>query len=329
MTAYRMADPIPEPPGRRRRPVGAKVLMILGAVMVIGAVIAFSTGAQRVVDGGRKLQQRADRLRRDLVVELEVPGRVEVRLRPGLYNIYDVDLLANVEDPSSTAPTSTSELATTTTTPPVVTDAPVGPDGRPVPADPGSTSVPGTTAPGAVDLSPRDAIVTVTDASGFEMPQTSPGLSSLADAVGGELLAQQQIRIEQAGTYTVEATGADGKQIGIGRAESSGEVGRVVSGAFLTLAAVFLGGLGALAAVAGLIWFFVGGGSSSPAPGSEPMVGWTPPPPGGFDAGPPQPAAGGWPPPGTGWPGPAAPPPPPPPSPPSDPGAWPPQPPTD
>lgn len=302
MTAYRIDSPSFEPPaGRRKRPVGAKVLMILGLVLLVGAAVVFTTGTHRVLDGGQRLQERAERLRRELVVEIAVPGRAEVRLGRGRYNIYDIDRRARLGESTTPFP------ATSTTVPPVVTDGPTGPDGRPTPGEPGSTTVPGT-----LDFDPLDAVVTVTDSTGYAVPQTPPALSSFVDAVGGNLVVQHELFIERSGTYTVEATGVGGGKVGIGRAGSSTGVGRVVGGAFLTLAGVLLGGLGGLAFLVGLIWLLVA--DTSPEPplsGGYPGMGW-PPPPGGQNRGA-VPAV--WPPgvgithpppgPGAGWPSPA------------------------
>lgn len=315
MTAYRTpVGAFEAPPTRHKRPTGAKVLMILGLVLVVGAVIAFTAGTHRVADGGQRLQERAEQLRTDLAVEVGVPGRTEVRLGPGRYNIYDIDRRSRLGE-SSTFPA-------TTIAPPVDTDGPVGPDGRPGTGEPGST-----TAPGPLDFDPLDAVVTITDATGYEVPQTAPAMSSYLDAVGGNLVVQHEFFVDRTGTYTVDATGVSGGKVGIGRAGSSTGVGRVVGGAFLTLASVLLGGLGALAFIVGLIWFLVADTSPPPSiSGGYPGAGWPPPPggpypgavptswPPGPGSAPPPPGTG----PGGGWPAPPpAPRPPPPPG-----GAW-------
>jgi hypothetical protein len=241
--------------------------MILGLTLVVGGVITYSTGTHRVADGSRKLSERADRLRRELAVEVPVPGRKEVRLRPGRYNIYDIDRRSRLNDPSASFPPLT-------TTPPPVTDGPIGPDGRPTTGQPGSTTI-----PGFFNRDPLDATVTITDATGSEIPQGPSSLSSFADAVGGDLVAQHEFTIDRVGTYTVETSGVGGGKVGIGRAGTTTSVGQVVGGAFQTLAGFILGGLGLLAFVGGLIWLLVA--DTSPprvVPGGYPAAGWAPPP---------------------------------------------------
>lgn len=232
MTAY-----VPQPPsagpGRAR---GSKVLMILGAVVLVVGVIAISVGFAILGNSTSALAERADRIRDQLLVEVEVPGQSEVRLQPGRYYVYSIDPFAVRQDTSATA----------------LSDGP----------DPS-------------DASALDPTVTVTGPDGAPVLMGGAGAGALVDSIGGELLAIDGFRVPAAGTYTVEASGAGADRVGVGRAtDVGGTVKRAVGGGLLSLLGFALAGIGAVLALAGLIWFLVSGSSSGPPRPTN----WGPPP---------------------------------------------------
>ncbi len=261
----------PSAPAKRSRPRGAKVLMILGGVLLVVGVVGAQWGIDRVQDTADEISNSGDEVRNGLLIQLPVPGDAEVDLEVGRYDIFAL------------AATGTGfSRTTTTTTSPVVTDATATTDPDPAEVD--------------------EPVVTVTGPDGRPVTTRDPGIESLFSGAAGELYAIESFTATDAGTYRISATGTGAEKVGVGPTVDTGNVGRIVSGGLFTLLAFLGGGLGAILGLAGLIWFLVAG-DGSPKPGPAGLfppgppagpyggpAGWSPPPPG--------PGQGGWAPPG-------------------------------
>lgn len=260
------------------RPRGSKVLMILGVVVLVLGVIAIPVGFAMIGDSASEISGRAERIRQELLVEVDVPGTGEAQLEPGRYFAYAIDPV-QVRDHESTATSLGDEPGVT------------------VLNDQTNTTEPLVAEP----------TVTVTGPDGTPVPLELPAESDLIDSLAGDLLVIDKFRITEAGTYTVAASGTGADRVGVGRATDYGAaVGRAVGGGLLSLLGFGLATLGGILALAGLIWFLVSGASSGPPPPTNwgpPPGPWGPQPPvppgsWGPSAGPTAPPGGAWAPPG-------------------------------
>ncbi|QXC62774.1 hypothetical protein KSP35_08325 [Aquihabitans sp. G128] len=302
-----------DPASRRDKPTkprGAKVLMILGAVLFVVGLVTGQQGTHRVTGAARDISNSGDEIRNSLLAEVPVPGEADVELDRGRYDVFAI------------SPEGTGFQRTTTSTDPATI-----PTDRTDPDDP----YPGYDEP----------TVEVTGPDGTAVLLRNPGIESMFSAANGELYPIRSFTVRQAGTYHLTASGSGAAQVGVGPTVDNGNFGRLVKSGILTALGYLGAGLGFVLAVAGVIWFAVAGDRrplAAPGAWPPPPGGWGPPrapgpwgapPPGPWGGPPPTwgaPPAGpwgapGWAPPGTGAPGwptppvppPGAPPPPPPP----------------
>lgn len=265
MTAY-----VPSTPGGRPdRSRGSKILMAFGGVILAIGLAAIVIGVAILGDSTSDLDDRTDRVRSELLTEVDVPGRAEVRLDPGLHYVYAIG-----PEPSLPPGTTTSVLLDDTGT-------------------------------DTFDLS--EPSVTVTGPDGEDIILDLPGPRSSFDPLSDDVDVIDEFRVAETGTYTVEATGGDAEQVGVGRStDLSASIGKALGGGLLALVGFFVAPIGGALLLGGFIWFLVSkSASSTPQPSSwgPPPGAWGPPgagPPGSWAPGPgpyPPPPPGGWTPP--------------------------------
>lgn len=273
MTAY-----APQPPTRSGRPRGAKVLMVVGAVLALLAVALITLGAVVLGDGVSEIDERTDAVRTDLLVEVPIPGRDQVRLEPGRHYVYAVDPLLADTGPLGTDPT-------------ILTDGP----------DPNDD-----TFDEFDELAGPDLTFEITGPDGATVPTDLPGAGSIFDGLDDDRLdVVEEFRVTTAGTYTVTVTGGDARRLGIGRSgDITQSIGKAVGGGALIGFGFLIGTIGGVLLLAGFVWFLAGGTSSGPPSGPPPMAWGTPPPGWGQPGAGPGSTPGGWapppPPPGAG-----------------------------
>lgn len=278
----------PDGPPARTRPRGAKILLILGLLLLVVGIVVGRSGVGRVERTVTDIRNNGDDVRNGLLLELSVPGDGEVDLEPGRYDVFALYSLGSTG----------FRPRTTTTSGPVVTD--------------------GTgTTPDELDDPDEfeEPDVTITDPDGRPVFLDEPSIESMFSGAAGELYALHSFRIDVAGTYRVAATGGEADKVGVGPTLDDGTIGRLVASGALTLVGFLGAGIGFILAAAGGIWFLVGGkppptaGPWGSAPGVTVAPGWGGPSygpaPGAWGAPGPPPARPG---PAAGW----APPPPPP-----------------
>ncbi|MCU1496820.1 MAG: hypothetical protein JWM47_773 [Acidimicrobiales bacterium] len=237
---------------RAAKPRGAKVLLILGGVLLVIGLVLGQWGIQRLTGAVRDIRNSGDDVRNGLLVEVEVPGDGDVELRPGRYDVFVIRPQAPGFDPTTT----------TTTTPPVVTDGSSQPE----------------------DLYPGydEPTVEITGPGGARVPLRSPGIESTFIATTGELLAIHTFTVTEAGSYHVEAIGTGADKVGVGPTVDNGNVGRLARGGIIGVLGYLGAALGFVLALSGLIWLLVAGDSRSKPPpgyyGPGPAGPWGAPP---------------------------------------------------
>lgn len=236
------------PPKRGRGPA---VLAIVGGITLLAAVVAFAVGIVFLGTAARDLVEDAAEIRDDLAVEVEVPGEAEVTLAEGRYYVYAIG--------SGSSTTGATGGVSTTTAP-----------GDPTTTAPGvsSTTVPGlptTTAPTAV----ADPEVSVVGPGGGAVTLTEPGLEVVFNGISVDLYAIDQFTVSEPGSHTITAvTGASTvPRVGVGEVRSTdGVAERGIGGSILLVASPFLGGVGFLMLIGGIIWLAVRGSNRPPPP---------------------------------------------------------------
>lgn len=252
---------------RPARPRGARILAIVGAVLLLLGLAGTTAGIGRVRVHVKAIRDTGPNLRNTVIADLNVPGSRQVELEPGSYDVFAISAYGEGFRRSTT---------TTTTTGPTRTDEPTGP-----------FSNVGLDAPE----------ITLTDPDGLELVAREPGVGSIFGGVSGEMYAVATYRVVEPGTYRLSAAGGNAAEVGIAPSVTDGDVARLVGSGLLTLLAALGMGLGFVLALIGVIWLLVSGGSAPPPPSAQP--GWgAPPPPGGIWPSPdPSPWAGRPPPP--------------------------------
>lgn len=209
------------PPRRLRGPVilgvVGLVVGVLGILMWVGAAVLFGDAVSSASDAG-------ERVRDELVAEIDVPGEAEVELDTGTYSVFAF-VPSDARD--GTATTTTSELSG---------------------------------GPGLVpDL---DVTVTAADGTSLLVDETT-FRSTWTDSDGAtDLVEVAEVEVRQPGTYTVTVADAAGAQpaegAGIGpEADYSEALGKGLGGGLLVVLGFLVGGLGALILLIALIWLLV------------------------------------------------------------------------
>ena len=280
-------------PAPRRRPRGAKVLMILGAVLLVTAFVGGQMGIHQAQQAGNAMRTDANDVRAGFLMEVQIPGSDRVDLERGEYTVYAVRSYDNTF--RTTVPT--------------------------LPTGPAVTDGSSTTAPAGSSDDGRKVTVTITGPNGEQVQTDPPGLEATLSGLSGDFIGLAEFTVTKPGSYIVEGTGTGANRMAVGPTLKGGNIGRLMSGGLFAALAFLLGGVGFILGAAGLTWFLVAGdGNSKAGPGGlyAPAV---------TGIGPPvwsQPSAPPLYPPGPGYPPPPRPPPPPPPPPPvGSPGAGP------
>lgn len=242
-------------PAPRRRPRGAKVLMILGAVLLVTAFVGGRMGIHQAQAAGNAIRADANDVRAGFLMEVQIPGSDRVDLERGKYTVYAVRSYDNT-------------FRTTVPTGPAVTD--------------GSS----TTAPaGSSDDGPK-VTVTITGPNGEQVQTDPPGLEATLSGLSGDFIGLAEFAVTKPGSYVVEGTGTGANRMAVGPTLKGGNIGRLISGGLFAALAFLLGGVGFILGAAGLTWFLVAedrnpkagpGGLYAPAvPGIGPP-GWSQP----------------------------------------------------
>ncbi len=92
-------------PSKPRKPTGSKVLMILGAVLLVVAFIGGWKGAHRMQRAADNISRNADDVRAAFLADFAAPGHRAVELPRGRYTVYAV-VTANAGYQTTTAPGS-------------------------------------------------------------------------------------------------------------------------------------------------------------------------------------------------------------------------------
>lgn len=237
-----MALPLDPQAPKRSRPRGAKILAILGAVLLVLGFVGTTAGIGRVRVHVKAIRDTGPNLRNTVIADLNVPGSRRVELEPGSYDVFAI----------STYGEGFRRSSTTTTTRPGRVDEPTGPFSN-------------------VGLDEPE--ITLTDPAGKVLVAREPGVGSIFAGVSGEMYAVATYRVVEGGTYRLSAAGGNAAEVGIAPSVTDREVTRLVGSGLLTLVAALGMGLGFLLGLIGGIWLLVAG--SSPAP-PAPQPGWGP-----------------------------------------------------
>lgn len=245
-----MALPVDPMAPKRTRPRGAKVLFIVGVVLVVLGFVGTTAGIGRVREHVSAIRDTGPNLRNSVIADLNVPGSRRVELEPDDYDVFAISTYGEGFRRSST---------TTTTTGPGRADEPTGPFSN-------------------VGLD--EPTITLTDPDGKVLVPREPGVGSIFAGVSGEMYAVASYRVVEPGTYRLSASGGNAAEVGIAPSVSDREVTRLVGSGLLTLLAALGIGLGFLLGLIGGVWLLVAGGSPA-APPAGPQPGWGAPPPDG------------------------------------------------
>ena len=235
-----MALPANPQATRATRPRGAKILAIVGAVLLVLGFVGTTAGIGRVRGHVKAIRDTGPNLRNEVIADLNVPGSRRVELEPGTYDVFAI---------STYGEGFRRATSTTTTTGPGRSDEPTGP---------------------LSNVGLDEPEITLTDPDGTVLVAREPGVGSIFAGVSGEMYAVARYRVVERGTYRLSASGGNAAEVGIAPSVTDQDVIRLVGSGLLTLIAALGMGLGFLLGLIGVVWLLVAGGSAAPPP----PLGW-------------------------------------------------------